>query len=179
MIRPATPQDAPYVAELMFQAMEKLTYFLINEENKEKAISLLVELFSLKNNQYSYENALVYEENNQILGSLVYYNGADFDKLSTAVTEYIQQKYGRAISLGKETEAGEYYIDTLSVTPEAQGKGIGSALLRYLKKSLKNEKLGLLVDVENPNAEKLYTRVGFSFVDSKILGGGIYKHLVW
>ena len=45
--------------------------------------------------------------------------------------------------------------------------------------SLKNQKLGLLVDVENPNAEKLYTRVGFSFVDTKILGGDIYKHLIW
>ena len=77
MIRPATPQDAPFVAELMFQAMEKITYILVDEENKEKAISLLLELFSMKNNQYSYENTLVYVENNKILGSLVYYNGAD------------------------------------------------------------------------------------------------------
>ena len=45
MIRPATPQDAPFVAELMFQAMEKITYILVDEENKEKAISLLLELF--------------------------------------------------------------------------------------------------------------------------------------
>ena len=62
MIRPATPQDAPFVAELMFQAMEKITYILVDEENKEKAISLLLELFSMKNNQYSYENTLVYVE---------------------------------------------------------------------------------------------------------------------
>lgn len=179
MIRPATPKDAPFVAELMFQAMEKITYILVDEENKEKAISLLLELFSMKNNQYSYENTLVYVENNKILGSLVYYNGADIDRLSASVFQYIKEKYGRDVSLEKETEAGEYYIDTLSVTPEAQRKGVGSALLRYLKMSLKNQKLGLLVDVENPNAEKLYTRVGFSFIDTKILGGDIYKHLIW
>ena len=104
MIRPATPQDAPFVAELMFQAMEKITYILVDEENKEKAISLLLELFSMKNNQYSYENTLVYVENNKILGSLVYYNGADIDRLSASVFQYIKEKYGRDVSLEKEEE---------------------------------------------------------------------------
>jgi len=124
MIRTASPEDASFVAPLMFQAMSDIVFKLINRNDPKEATQFLERLFIEKNNQYSYENTLVYEKDNQILGSLVYYNGAHIDSLSQAVFDFVHSSYGHHIRLEPETQAGEYYIDTLSVSPKVQGKGL-------------------------------------------------------
>ena len=133
MIRTATPADAPFVAPLMFQAMSEIVFKLIQREDPLESVRFLERLFLKQNNQYSYENTLVYEKDKQILGSLVYYNGAHIDPLSQSVFDFVKASYGHNIRLEKETQAGEFYIDTLSVSPKAQGKGLGSSLLLHLK----------------------------------------------
>ena len=179
MIRTATPADAPFVAPLMFQAMSEIVFKLIQREDPHESVRFLERLFLKQNNQYSYENTLVYEKDKQILGSLVYYNGAHIDPLSQSVFDFVKDSYGHNIRLEKETKAGEYYIDTLSVSPKVQGKGIGSSLLLHLKELLKGETIGLLVSMDNPQAEKLYLRMGFVYADMKMLAGAPYKHLVY
>ena len=179
MIRAATPSDAPFVAPLMFQAMSEIVFKLIQREDPHESVRFLEELFVQQNNQYSYENTLVYEKDKQILGSLVYYNGAHIAPLSQSVFDFVKASYGHNIRLEKETQAGEFYIDTLSVSPKAQGKGIGSSLLLHLKEQLKGETIGLLVSMDNPQAEKLYLRMGFVYADMKMLAGAPYKHLVY
>lgn len=179
MIRTATPSDAPFVAPLMFQAMSEIVFKLIQREDPHESVRFLERLFIEQNNQYSYENTLVYEKDKQILGSLVYYNGAHIDPLSQSVFDFVKASYGHNIRLEKETQAGEFYIDTLSVSPKAQGKGIGSSLLLHLKEQLKGETIGLLVSMDNPQAEKLYLRMGFVYADMKMLAGAPYKHLVY
>lgn len=179
MIRTATPADAPFVAPLMFQAMSEIVFKLIQREDPHESVRFLERLFLKQNNQYSYENTLVYEKDKQILGSLVYYNGAHIDPLSQSVFDFVKASYGHNIRLEKETQAGEFYIDTLSVSPKVQGKGIGSSLLLHLKEQLKGETIGLLVSMDNPQAEKLYLRMGFVYADMKMLAGAPYKHLVY
>ncbi len=179
MIRTATPADAPFVAPLMFQAMSEIVFKLIQREDSHESVRFLERLFLKQNNQYSYENTLVYEKDKQILGSLVYYNGAHIDPLSQSVFDFVKASYGHNIRLEKETQAGEFYIDTLSVSPKAQGKGIGSSLLLHLKEQLKGETIGLLVSMDNPQAERLYLRMGFVYADMKMLAGAPYKHLVY
>jgi hypothetical protein len=179
MIRAATPADAPFVAPLMFQAMSEIVFKLIQQEDTQESIRFLEKLFIEESNQYSYENTLVYEKDKQILGSLVYYNGAHIDPLSQSVFDFIKASYGHDIRLEKETQAGEYYIDTLSVSPKVQGKGIGSSLLLHLKELLKGETIGLLVSMDNPQAEKLYQRMGFVYADMRMLAGAPYKHLIY
>ena len=61
--------------------------------------------------------------------------------------------------------------------PLAQGNGIGSALINHLK-GLQRLPLGLLVDVNNAEAERLYNRLGFVYANQQALAGGVYKHLV-
>ena len=178
MIRNATPCDALAVAPLMFQAMEEIVYKMIGKPHKEEAIDLLAQLFTQKNNQYSYENAWVYEEAGSVIGSVIAYDGAQLHALRAPVLALIRSSYGIDIVLEDETNEGELYIDTLSVLPTAQGKGIGSKLITHLKK-VATQPIGLLVDVQNPEAERLYTRLGFEYVNEQMLAGGRYKHLVF
>ena len=178
MIRPATPTDASAVAPLMFQAMEKIVYKMIGKEHRGDAITLLKILFKQEDNQYSYQNAWVYEENNTVIGSVIAYDGAHLHTLRAPVLALIRSSYGIDIVLEDETAEGELYIDNLSVLPTAQGKGIGSQLVAHLKK-VTTQPIGLLVDVQNPAAERLYTRLGFTYVNHQALAGGMYKHLVY
>lgn len=177
MIRPATPTDASAVAPLMFQAMEEIVYKMIGKEHREDAIALLQNLFKQEGNQYSYQNAWVYEENNTVIGSVIAYDGAHLHTLRAPVLALICSSYGIDIVLEDETAEGELYIDTLSVLPTAQGRGIGSKLVRHLCE-VSSQPLGLLVDVNNPEAERLYTRLGFEYANHQELAGGRYKHLI-
>ena len=178
MIRPATPTDAVAVAPLMFQAMEEIVYKMIGQTDAQEAIDFLAQLFAQKGNQYSYENAWVYEEAGSVVGSIIAYDGAQLHALRAPVLKQIQEHYGIEIVLEDETTDGELYIDTLSVLPTAQGQGIGSKLIQHLK-NVTTQPLGLLVDVQNPEAERLYTRLGFEYANHQELAGGVYKHLIW
>ncbi|GET44986.1 GNAT family N-acetyltransferase [Capnocytophaga felis] len=180
MIRFAIKNDADFVAPLMFQAMEEIVFKLIGKEDKIEAISFLKTLFLEERNQYSHKNTIVFEENNQVIGSLVFYDGANLHELREPVLTLSEQISGRKIFVEDETSEGEIYIDTVSVSP--QGKGIGSQLITFLQEYVSKNKLGkigLLVDENNPKAERLYTRLGFVYVNNQPLAGGNYKHLVF
>lgn len=182
MIRFAIKNDADFVAPLMFQAMEEIVFKLIGKEDKTQAISFLKMLFLEEGNQYSYTNTIVFEENSQAIGSLVFYDGADLHELRKPVLTLSEQISGRKIIVEDETSEGEIYIDTVSVSPQGRGKGIGSQLITFLQEYVSKNKLGkigLLVDEKNPQAEKLYTRLGFEYVNKQSLAGGNYKHLVF
>ena len=95
--------------------------------------------------------------------------------------KYIAENYNvKDLIIENETLIGELYIDTLSVFPKHQGKGIGSKLLLAIKAKAKEEdhkKIGLLVDFKNPSAKKLYSALGFESVGKKQLGNSVYEHL--
>lgn len=180
-IRIAQPEDYHQVAPLIVQAMEDLACTFANTEIPEKSIPLFEFFFQQKENQYSFENTLVYEENGDIAGSIIAYDGALLPKYREPFLEYIAIHYNvKDLVIENETIKGELYIDTLSVYPKFQGKGIGSKLLLAIKTKAKEEdhkKLGLLVDFKNPNAKKLYSALGFKSVGKKQLGKSFYEHL--
>ena len=62
-----------------------------------------------------------------------------------------------------ETDASEFYLDTLAVLSEYRGRGIASLLLKGAigRAAACGKPAGLLVDKDNNRARKLYERVGF------------------
>ncbi len=132
-----------------------------------------------KSNQYSYENCFVAESEIGIEGSINIYNGAELNRLRKPVIQYVKKHYNATFNPEKETQEGEFYIDSLGVNPKNQGKGIGSKLIQFVINNLdfNQQSLGLLVDQENPNAEKLYLNFGFKYVGKKELAGKKLKHL--
>lgn len=180
-IRNARPDDYKQVAPLIVQAMEDLACTFANTENAERSIPLFEYFFQQKKNQYSFENTVVYEENDIIAGSITAYDGALLPQYREPFLKYIASNYNvRDLVIENETMAGELYIDTLSVYPQFQSKGIGRKLLMAIKTKAEidgHRKVGLLVDLKNPSAKKLYSALGFEIVGKKQLGSGVYEHL--
>lgn len=166
-IRKAVAKDAAQIAPIMLLAMEEIVYFFLGENNKEKAIAFLEEHIAKPANQYSFENIIVAENDGVISGQICLYAGAELQKLRTPILRYLEEKYDNLLDLEKEAQDGEIYIDTLAVSPDAQGKGIGKMLLLYAIDyyvTMRQQVLGLLVDKENPDAKKLYLKIGFKAV---------------
>lgn len=163
-IRKAKKEDAPQIAELMILAMTEIVYQFIGQEDFEEGKKLLCDLIQEQNNQYSYQYIFVAENKDGIMGQICLYPGGQLQTLRQPVLDRIKEKYHIDYQPADETQEGEIYIDTIAVSPKAQGKGIGKLLIEFVIKEFVNkrkETLGLLVDYDNPNAKRLYEKMGF------------------
>ncbi len=179
-VRKAHTEDSESIASLLMLATGEVIRRLLGEKNQSKAQDFLLHFVQSESNQYSYQNCYVAYENDEIVGALLGYDGARLIELRRPVLEYIREHYNLEASVEDETEAGEFYIDSIGVSPNHQGKGIGSLLLRQLiqEKVLEDgQTLGLLVDKSNPAAKKLYLKLGFQPVGEKTLLGIELEHL--
>ena len=179
IIRKARPNDSQYIAKYLLLAMEDIIYEFIGEKNHQKALEFLMYFTQKENNQYSYQNCWVAEDD-EVLAVVNIYDGAKLIALRKPIEEYIKIHHGKDFSPEDETEAGEFYIDSFGVNPNQQGKGIGSKMLRFLiaEYVVKNQQtIGLLVEENNPSAKKLYQRLGFISVGHKMLVGEKLEHL--
>lgn len=180
MIRKATITDATTIAELMMMAMDNIVYQMIGKADWEEGVQFLVSLILQPNNQYSYDHIWVYEAEERVLGMINIYDGGQLHALRKPVLTTI---LARGVDIGTiedETSAGEMFIDTLAVKPEARGQGIARQLLQHTIQQYVIEQqgvVGLLVHVENPTAKGLYQRMGFQEVGIKYLLGEQLEHL--
>lgn len=133
--------------------------------------------------QYSYRNALVaVVDGTSVAGICVAYAGGELRLLREAFLRACKEEIGRELgTLADETDAGEYYIDSLAVYPEYRRQGIATMLIRAMAERARARglPLGLLVDKGNPSAERMYASIGFSYVDDSMWGGHPMKHLQW
>jgi ribosomal protein S18 acetylase RimI-like enzyme len=181
MIRPATPTDAPAISQLILLAMgNALANKFANSDEPAVAETLFTRFAGLTDNQYSYENVLLWEENGAICGMIAAYDGAKLDELRKPFLLYTSTQLGFTGTPEDETQSGEFYIDCLSVFPQYQGKGIAKSLIKALFEratELGHRTVGLLVSKGNDKAKKLYTGLGFEVVGEQALLGGRHFHL--
>lgn len=180
IIRKARIKDSQAITDLLLLAMDTIIFEYIGDNSIDKARCFLEGFVQKTTNQYSYENCLVADLGKEIVGVVNIYEGADFLRLRAPVLAEISSRYERDVTPEIETENGELYIDSLGVSPKFQGKGIGSNLLKFLINEYvhKHQKtLGLLVDVDNNGASRLYNRYGFVKVGEKQLCGKKMEHL--
>lgn len=179
-IRKATANDAEAIARHLLDAMEDIVYAFIGERDHAKAYEFMSYFTGTENNQYSYENCRVAEVDRKVVGAINVYDGALLAELRRPVVQYIRNNYKRDFPEGDETGAGEYYLDTLSVDKNFRCRGIGSGLLQFVIDEYVHRQhkiLGLLVDDGNPDAKRLYLKLGFKPAVPKILFGKQLAHL--
>lgn len=177
-IREAAIDDAPLIAKVVAMAIgEEGTRHYCGDDHQ----LVLEELARLEDSQYSYRNAMIAEVDGIPAGAAVAYDGADLYAMRDVTLKHIFNRTGKTHNIEDETDASEVYLDSIAVLPEYRGLGIGKGLLQVLKERAFKEygkDLGLLVDFENPEAERLYKSVGFERMNVKDFLGHKMWHLV-
>ena len=128
---------------------------------------------------YSYENTLIAEIDGKVVGAMCAYDGADYQRLKQPIIDALGPDCGFAKM--KETEDGEFYLDSVGVFPEYRGRGIASRIIEAQCEraaSLGHKVAGLIVDIDKPQVEALYSRLGFTYLDDKDFFGHTMKHMV-
>lgn len=180
MIRQATAGDAAQVGPLFILAMGHIAGIFANSDRYEDAIPFFEDFFRRTDNQYSYVFTQVLEEDGVIAGSVTGYDGADLHVLRQPILDQVRKTRPDFLP-DDETEAGEYYLDCINVHSGHQGKGVGKKLIQAFctrAKLLGYERVGLIVDLDNPRALKFYENQGFSVAGSKPFMGHQYFHMI-
>ena len=179
MIQRARKEEAAQIAELFMLAWPIDEILESNGLTYEQLHESMTTIAAAEETIYSYENAIVAEVDGKVVGALCAYDGADYQRLKQPIVDILGANSGFAQL--KETEAGEFYLDSVGVLPEYRGKGIASRIIEAQCKRaalLGHKVAGLIVDVDKPQAEALYARLGFTYLDDKDFFGHTMKHMV-
>jgi ribosomal protein S18 acetylase RimI-like enzyme len=182
MIRPAIPRDAAEAVPLICRAIGELAFVLAGTPDVQEMVSILSDFFKQDDNRLSYQNALVMEEEGQLVGLVLLYDGAKARELDVPLERAAAARSGDFnYRIPTEPEVSEFYLDTLSVIPRCQGRGYGHILIEAgcdRARQLQHSRIALLVEVDNPAAKRLYDRLGFRADYTRLLAGHEYTHMV-
>lgn len=188
-IRNARAEDAPEIASLLVMAWPVEEFLAMDKSLTESGfIAIISGVVRAEGNVYSYERTIVAvlsdeDGRERIVGAMNGYDGADYKRLKQPVADTLERLFpgsGQTFAEITETEAGEYYLDSIGVDPSVRGAGIGTKLFTAMEeraKALGFDKVGLIVDEDKPDAERLYVRLGFEYVGSRDFLGHAMKHL--
>ncbi|MBR4854382.1 MAG: GNAT family N-acetyltransferase [Alistipes sp.] len=178
IVRPAGREDAEVVAKTVAMAIGNEV--ALRNYCGEEYLAVLAEIARREATQYSWQYALVAEVDGVVAGAIVGYDGARLSELREGTFAVLSECTGCVPVVADETEVGEYYLDSVGVLPEFRGCGVGQALVAaFCDRAFAegHERVGLIVDCENPNAERLYTSLGFERVGRKRFFGHDMWHL--
>jgi ribosomal protein S18 acetylase RimI-like enzyme len=178
IVRKATQEDAEIIAEAVAMAIGD--HYALCDYCGEEYLEVLKKIASCKATQYSWQQALVAEIDGVKAGAVVGYDGALLELLRNGTFEVLRESVGRVPNIVDETQPGEYYLDSIGVLPEFRGKGVGRELVSaFCNKAFTegHERVGLIVEQNNPQAEGLYTSIGFRRIGTLMFFGHKMWHL--
>ena len=182
MIRQAVRCDATKALPLILQPIGHIAFVLTGTTNGQEAASILNDFFGQEDNRISYQNALVMEEEGELVGVAIFYDGAKARELDVPLERAAAKKSGVSnYCIPTEPEASEFYLDTLSVSPRYQGKGYGRKLIEAgcdRASKLGHRRMALMVEVDHAPAIRLYERLGFCTDYIRRIAGQEYFHMV-
>lgn len=182
VITAAQRDQAAEIARLIMEAMDYdcCQNFAGPKHSLEDFHAMMTHLVEMDDSQYSYRNTLVALSGDDIAGCLVGYDGKDLLRLRRRFIAAAKEYLGRDFSdMDEETQAGEYYLDSLCVKQDYRKQGIATKLIRAALDAHGDQPVGLLVDHTHPWAERLYAHIGFSVVNETSWGGHAMKHMVY
>ncbi|PSM53152.1 acetyltransferase [Campylobacter blaseri] len=175
MIRLARKEDFKDTIEILELAMSDFTDFILDTKDKNKKMKLLEKYFKAKNNRLSYENILVYEEQNEIVATICFYEGWLSDFLDSPFIERLKN-IGSKVDILKECKNDEFYIDSVAVKESFRGKGYFKQLMQEaikIAKELGHSKVSLITQTP-----EIYERLGFDFIKNLDFYGEVYAKMV-
>ncbi len=174
--RAATREDAEIIAHVIAMAIGDEC--ALRRYCGEEYMSVLTEIARSEATQYSWQYAIIAEIEGRVAGAVVGYDGAQLHTLREGTFATIRRCAGHTPAIVDETEPGEYYLDSIGVLPDYRGQGVGRALIEsFCAKAFAEGhcRVGLIVDFDNPDAEKLYASLGFKRINTK----PFFTHQMW
>lgn len=181
-IRRALPKDADIIAELIYKTED-----YPNEEwgkgSKDEHLARVKSLIAKKDNRFSFENIIVLEEENKVIGMALYIKGNKLKELTLKADRLLipmQNSFSNKIfitALGiyyyfdRECKKDELYLSNIVLSEEKRGKGLSNILMDEIFKIAKNEgftKVSLRAN--NESLIKFYSGLGFKVIkDDKMI----------
>lgn len=181
MIRNAKKEEAGKVVPLVLDAIHDIAQMLTGGETEEEVLALMEQFFQEEGNRLSYQNTYVKEIDGNIAGIMVLYYGADVERLDVPLLKNLHKKGIEIEAFDVEADLDEFYIDTVSVSKDYQGQGLGTELLAAAEEIGKQkgyEKISLNVDKENPRAHQLYSRLNYVSTKEISINHHSFFHMV-
>lgn len=173
LIRRATLLDTPFVAHSVVEAMH-----LTGEAH---LLSQVEALCRHEQTLYSYKHALVAQLGNQLVGCLIFYDGAHYASMRDYTFQLIRESMKIDFdSMPHETQSGEVYFDSLFVDPSYRGHRLGEQLFSTalsLSKDWPCWKASLIAEVDYPHLERYYSSMGFVIESTDVYFGKTMKKL--
>ncbi|MGN7356303.1 GNAT family N-acetyltransferase [Paenibacillus sp. SAF-054] len=182
IIRPALRKDAQQAARLLYDALHDVAHQLTGEESEADAVRVLEQYFDSEQGRLSYHQAIVMEVEGEVAGVIVVYGGDEIGALDRPILERLRSmKNDPGLTLDKESDEDEFYIDTLSVSPKFSGQGIGTKLIQAAEKRAKDRgypKSAMAVVTDNTRAYSLYQHLGYEVDKEIMINGHVYYHMI-
>ncbi|WP_054700837.1 GNAT family N-acetyltransferase [Secundilactobacillus odoratitofui] len=181
-IREAQPDDAGQIAPLIgliFDEMQLEELEDVPEPDLEQVITMAYRTRSYLSGDAT---TVVAEADGQVVGVAFGYPGENEERVDEVLRRLSDKSaaFNAPFEAESETDGGEWYLDSIAVSPDYQGHGIGKRLLAALPAYANRDReqvMGLIVDFDNPDAMALYQRVGFEVVGTRMVGDHQYYHM--
>lgn len=165
MIRKATVEDVAYIAEGIYYA------FLLEDEGLyNQWIRTLKDVCAQEDTHYSYRNTWIAEVDGERAGMMIAVNGEHYREQRDRMYPQLKGLFDVAFGKGwddmeDEAKAGEFYIDSLSVSLPYRNQGVGTALIEKAKAMAREQGIGVVTLAVEPmnTAKKLYQELGFAY----------------
>ena len=164
-IRKATKEDVAYIAEGIYYA------FLLEDEGLyNQWIRTLKKVCAQDDTHYSYKNTWIAEVDRERAGMMIAVDGEHYreqrDKMYPQLKELFDVAFGKGWDeMEDEAKAGEFYIDSLSVSLPYRSQGVGTALIEKAKEIAQEQGISMVTLAVEPQnrAKKLYQKLGFAY----------------
>lgn len=169
ILRPATKEDAPFIALVVIEAlgddiMERTHAGSISDKERRK-LELVANVIRMDDTLYSWRHTLMAEDTDGTpRGAIVAYTGDDYMEMRARTFALLDELITFDVAaMDAETVPGEYYLDSLAVSPAARGKGVGRQLLCAARdEAFAMSRPAILACApENVKAKAMYETMGF------------------
>lgn len=179
-LRPARPEDVELAVPLILSSGSQAFNWVFTTSTRDCS-DFIAYAYTSGQGQFGYQNHVVAEVDHLVVGTIAFYTRSEFLRFNLRTGALIVSFYGwkqcwSVFYRGLKTESTlpppkkhHLYLAHVAVSDKVQGRGIGSQLISYAMASEKNQGTAVSLDVahSNPQAEKLYHRLGFQKLHSR------------
>ena len=179
ILRDARPSDAAFLADCILAGMHFADFEDVPSGLRER----LAECERREDTLYTYAHTRIAEVDGHPAGALLSYPGALYKELKERTfKEFWPAFFEQFADDDPETEAGEYYLDSLAVHPAYRKQGIGRALLEdgiRIGLSQGYNRIALVADSDYPHLIRLYASIGFVPADHRHAFGTDFQRMIY